>query len=374
MPPLVGGMERLNWHMADELSRYADVWIIAPAGSSALRPERTRVTEVPLKPLWRFLVQSAAAAASISRKWKPDFILAGSGLTAPAAFLGSCIAPARTGTYLHGLDAALRHPVYRAIWHPAIRRMNVVIANSTPTSVLAKTIGVHPRRLSVVHPGVQEPLRSRTALELANFRNRHRLGTGRILLSIGRLTTRKGLKEFVRHSLPSIVQNFPDIILVVIGESPTDSLHAKVQSRETIQATADGLGIGNHLRFLGVITEPEELACAFESAALHIFPVRDVPEDPEGFGMVAIEAAAHGVPTVAFASGGIVESVAQQRSGHLVEPGDYQAFSQAAQELLQTSKPPESPCIEFASSFFWPNFGKKILQSCLPEQTSRRNN
>ncbi|WP_291823415.1 hypothetical protein [Marinobacter sp.] len=30
LPPLVGGMERLNWHMADELSQYAKVRVVGP--------------------------------------------------------------------------------------------------------------------------------------------------------------------------------------------------------------------------------------------------------------------------------------------------------------------------------------------------------
>ena len=54
LPPLVGGMERLNWHIADELSRYAQVQLIGPEGSSALRPTAVQVTEVPLRPLPRY--------------------------------------------------------------------------------------------------------------------------------------------------------------------------------------------------------------------------------------------------------------------------------------------------------------------------------
>ena len=35
LPPLVGGMERLNWHIADELSRHAEVHVIGPTGAAA---------------------------------------------------------------------------------------------------------------------------------------------------------------------------------------------------------------------------------------------------------------------------------------------------------------------------------------------------
>ena len=56
LPPLVGGMERLNWHMADELSKYAEVKVIGPTGSAALKPEQISLTEAPLKPLPLFLI------------------------------------------------------------------------------------------------------------------------------------------------------------------------------------------------------------------------------------------------------------------------------------------------------------------------------
>ena len=38
LPPLVGGMERLNWHIADELSRYGEVAVVGPEGAAARKP------------------------------------------------------------------------------------------------------------------------------------------------------------------------------------------------------------------------------------------------------------------------------------------------------------------------------------------------
>jgi phosphatidylinositol alpha-1,6-mannosyltransferase len=145
-----------------------------------------------------------------------------------------------------------------------------------------------------------------------------------------------------------------------------------VQTRASIQAVADAAGIGQHLRFLGVITDPQELACAYESASLHIFPVRKLPGDPEGFGMVAIEAAAHGLPTVAFATGGIVDAVAPGQSGHLVPPGDYPALAKAALHVLADDPGAWQPrASAFAAQFAWPVMGQKlrdILQAGLNPQ------
>ncbi|WP_211236094.1 glycosyltransferase family 4 protein [Comamonas badia] len=354
-------MERLNWHIADELSRHAQVQVIGPQGSAALRPAAVPVVEVPLRPLPRFLLASAWQAVTVARRFKPHIVLAGSGLTAPAAWLVARASGARAHVYLHGLDAAVQHPVYRALWHPAIRHMDGVIANSQPTAELARGLGVAADKIRIIHPGVTLPETPQSVAALQAFRARHNLGSARLLLSVGRLTTRKGLREFVQRALPAIVQAAPDTVLVVVGEAPADSLHASVQTRPSIQAVADAAGIGQHLRFLGVITDEQELACAYESAALHIFPVRHLPGDPEGFGMVAVEATAHGLPTIAFATGGIVDAVGEGVSGHLVAPGDYGALASAAVTLLgEGTAVWQAGCRSFAAQFAWPLLGEKM--------------
>ena len=368
LPPLVGGMERLNWHIADELSRHAEVRVISPTGAAAKGPEGVRLAEVPLRPLWRFLIASMLRAIHAGLRWRPDIILAGSGLTAPAAWVVARISGARACVYLHGLDAAATHPVYRRLWLPAIRRMDVVIANSQPTAVLAHEIGVAPEKIRIVHPGVQLPTAPQSAATLEAFRRRHGLGDARILLSVGRLTTRKGLREFVQQALPAIVREAPDTVLAVVGDAPVDSLLAGVQTRDSIRAAADAAGIGDHLRFLGVITDPVELACVYESAALHVFPVRQIAGDPEGFGMVAIEAAAHGLPTVAFATGGVVDAVCDWQSGLLIAPDDYSALAQAALWVLSdTPGAWQERCQEFAARFAWPAFGQRLVSALTNE-------
>ena len=81
----------------------------------------------------------------------------------------------------------------------------------------------------------------------------------------------------------------------------------------------------------------------------------------EGFGMVAIEAAAHGLPTVAFATGGIVDAVAPGQSGHLVPPGDYPALAKAALHVLADDPGAWQPrASAFAAQFAWPVMGQKL--------------
>ena len=386
LPPMVGGMERLNWHMADELSKVADVHAIAPEGCAALAPKGITLREVPLRPLWKFLLYARALAQREACEWAPDVVLAGSGLTAPIARAAARCCGAKTCVYVHGLDVAVRHPIYRAVWMRAIRSMDRVIANSRVTAELCRCIGVPSSHVAIVHPGVDLPEERQLSREdgqegvvaegVMAFRTQHGLGNRPLLLSVGRLSTRKGLREFVGQALPRIVAAQPDVMLLIVGDVPLQALHAVAQSRESIQTAADAAGVGAHVRFLGVIGDYTELGNVFQAAQLHVFPVRDIPGDPEGFGMVAVEAAAHGLPTVAFATGGVVDAVAEGSSGRLVAPGDYPAFADTVVRVLTDTRAWGPTCVAFARQFAWSAFGRQVFEQLVkarrPVDTGRR--
>lgn len=371
LPPLVGGMERLNWHMADELSKYAEVTVIGPKGAAAIKPEQVTLIEAQLKPLPLFLLITLCKALWLALRWRPDVILAGSGLTAPIAWLASKLCRAQSAAYLHGFDITVKHKLYQRLWAPTFRKLDRIIVNSTPTKGLAFAAGIPERKISIVYPGVSLPEAPQPAENLAAFREQHGLSEKKILLSVGRLTTRKGLREFVEQALPAIVHAEPDAVLVVIGEAPKNSLGAGIQTIESIQAQAERSGVAGHIRFLGVITDQRLLATAYEAAQVHVFPVRHIPDDPEGFGMVAIEAAAHALPTVAFATGGIVDAVCHRASGYLAETNNYAELSQHVLQLLQQSIAIES-IQGFAQGFAWAQFGKAAY-SALAECAEKEN-
>ena len=362
-------MERLNWHMADELSKYAEVRVVGPRGSAAQKPDNVQITEAPLKPLPLFLIVAFIKGLWATLRWRPDAILAGSGLTAPIAWILGKLAGAKSAAYLHGFDITVDHAFYRRLWRPTFKRLDHVIVNSTPTKQLALAAGVNEAQLSIVFPGVSIPVAPQPAERIAAFREKHRLTGKKILLSVGRLTTRKGLREFVDLGLPAVVNAEPDAMLVVVGETPRNSLGAGIQTVESIQATAAKAGVSANVLFLGVITDPTELATAYEAADVHVFPVRHIPDDPEGFGMVAIEAAAHGLPTVAFATGGVVDAVAEGQSGHLAQADNYQAFSHALAAALSTERLTwRAKALEFVEPFAWPAFGERLAAQIAPNR------
>lgn len=359
LPPLVGGMERLNWHMADELAKQAEVRVLGPKGAAAFKPQSVTLTEAPLKPLPLFLLMTFFKGLWITWHWRPDVILAGSGLTAPIAWLLSKLCGARSAAYLHGFDITVNHNSYRRLWRPTFRKLDQIIVNSTPTQELAMAAGIRQSNIRIIHPGVNLPDSPQPKENITAFKEQHGLIGKKILLSVGRLTTRKGLREFVEKSLPYIVRAEPDVVLVVVGEPPKNSLGADIQTVESIQDQAEQSGLLKHISFLGVITDKNLLATIYEAADVHVFPVRCLPNDPEGFGMVAIEAAAHGIPTAAFATGGIIDAVREGESGYLAETNNYNELSQHVLRLLQHPIAIES-IQGFAQNFTWEDFGIKL--------------
>lgn len=370
LPPLMGGMERLNWHMADELAQAAEVDVVAPADSTLPTNKRIRLHGATGRPLWRFLLEATTRALAVARRRRPGIVLAGSGLTAPIAWLAARACGARAAVYLHGLDIGLRHPAYTLGWLPFIRRMDTVIANSGATRAMAIDRGVATSKIQVLHPGVDLPAAPHPQGGM-RFRERHGLGPGPILLSVGRLTERKGLREFVRDVLPAIAAIHTDVQMVVIGDTANDALAARSQSRESILREADAKGLRDRILFVGTITDSQHLSEAYRAAAVHVFPVREIPGDPEGFGMVAIEAAAHGLATVAYATGGVVDAVCHGISGQLVPSNDTEGFARAVDALL-SSRMSSEEMTRFAATFSWPRFGDQLVPLIRPDATAFR--
>lgn len=360
-PPLRGGMERLNERLLGQLRERGPAVLVGPRGSGAFVPAATPVRELPHAPLPLAIATSLPVAVAWARRWRPDVVLAGSGLMAPAAVAAARAAGAVAAVYLHGLDIIAPHWLYRTAWLPCIRRCERVLVNSRNTRQLAIECGVDAGRIHVVHPGVEPPALDPGAR--ARFRSRHGLEPDApVLLSVGRLTTRKGLAEFVARCLPSILARQPRARLVIVGDEATDALHPGSGSGiDRIRTVAREAGVAAAIDWLGACSDGE-LAEAYQAADLHVFPVRDIPGDVEGFGMVAIEAAAHGLPTVAFGVGGVPDAVATGRNGQLVEAGDYPAFASAVLDALACTDVAGrgEDARRFAKGFGWERFGAEV--------------
>jgi phosphatidylinositol alpha-1,6-mannosyltransferase len=362
-PPLVGGMERVSQKLLEAMARRGEAGLCGPAGCAGFAPTAAYVTESPLRPLPAFLLSATVKALSSAWRRRPQAVVAGSGLTAPIAWLCARGIGARAFVYLHGLDIIASNRVYQALWLPFIRRCDHVFVNSAHTQQLAFGAGVPADRIQVLHPGTDVPPFDLGARQ--RFRSGYALGDRPLLLSVGRLTRRKGLAEFVEHALPSIVARMPDALLLIVGAEASDALNRPRETeQDRIQTVAAKAGLGASLKFVGRMEELQ-LRDAYQAADCHVFPVLELPGDVEGFGMVALESAANALPTVAFAVGGVPDAVSDGTTGRLVAAGDYAGFAEGV--LVVLSKPRSAAgiqaCRDFAVDKDWDRFGDAVVRA-----------
>src|SRR5690606_21153848 len=149
---------------------------------------------------------------------------------------------------------------------------------------------------------------------------------------------------------------------LVIGADANDALHGPSASvRAQLGLLAERMGVSSNVRFIGHCSD-SALSAAYQAADVHVFPVLDLPGDVEGFGMVALESAAHGLPTVAFAVGGVPDAVKEGVTGTLVPAGNYPAFADAVSTHLEEGRGGAglAQCRAFAEAKSWTVFGTRL--------------
>jgi phosphatidylinositol alpha-1,6-mannosyltransferase len=227
-------------------------------------------------------------------------------------------------TYGKELTTAPRNG-YRVLERIALRRAQAVVAISRFTAQQVVDLGTPLERVHIISPAVPQAFLDvrRDEARVAEFRARHQVGTGPVLLTLGRLVLRKGVDQVIR-SLPAILRAHPGATYLIGGSGPAEPI---------LRALVDDLRLHEHVRFMGHVAD-KELATCYDSADLFLMPSRVLPSgDSEGFGIVLLEAQARGVPVVAGLNGGMSDAVAPD-CGLLVDGDSGDQVAAAALRVL----------------------------------------
>lgn len=145
-----------------------------------------------------------------------------------------------------------------------------------------------------------------------------------LLLGVGQLIERKGWEYTVR-CLPTIVEQFPQAKLLIIGPSqPAEPLF-----RQRLLQLASDLGVEHHLQIMQD-NPPTFIRAAYQSATLLTHP-----SFVESFGMVLLEAMTVGLPIVAHNGTGIPCIVENDITGYTVDVCDVSAYTEALLHVLR---------------------------------------
>jgi glycosyltransferase involved in cell wall biosynthesis len=143
--------------------------------------------------------------------------------------------------------------------------------------------------------------------------------TSDTILFLGRMTTLKGGDVLIRAVGRAAVDLGRPVRLIMAGEGPQRSEWQQVARHERVNA-----------EFPGWLDSPRRIDALAHASTLAVPSLW-----PEPFGLVGLEAAARGVPAVAFDTGGIRQWLNHGVSGLLVPPaGSHQAMATALAAIL----------------------------------------
>jgi phosphatidylinositol alpha-1,6-mannosyltransferase len=226
--------------------------------------------------------------------------------------------------YAHGeeLTGWGRGAKYRAMCF-TLRHANRVVANSDNTRNELRRMGVNPEKITVIYPGVDIHC-FRPDLPFDDLREGLGWREGqKLLLSVGRLSRRKGFDMVIR-CLPQLLQQGLDIHYVVIGIGEDD---------DYLKQVASELGVNECVHLLGHVA-PQDLPRWYNACDVFVMPNRDINGDTEGFGMVYLEAAACGKPAIAGKAGGTGNAVIDGSTGLRVDGERAGEITSALSRLL----------------------------------------
>lgn len=203
------------------------------------------------------------------------------------------------------------------------RHADRIIANSDFTRRQLLELGVQATRISLISPGV-DTQRFRPNLPTDKIRSYLGIQDGqRLILSVGRLSRRKGFDQVIR-SIPLLIKEGIDARYALIGIG---------EDRDYLSGLAQEHGIADRVHLLGHVPT-EDLPLWYNACDVFIMPNREIDGDTEGFGMVFLEAAACGKPAIAGDAGGTGAAVQNGVTGYLVKGEDVEKIADTLKNLL----------------------------------------
>lgn len=299
-PPSRGGMQQLSHHIAAELAALRPLTLVRWwAGQWGL----------PLFMAWALLRLSwGLLRRQVRVVLIGDPVL--SVLAVPARWAGVPVA-----AVVHGLDVTYPSPLYqwylrRFFW----RRLDAYLCISRFVRDQLLGQGIAAAQCAVIVPGVSAPADAPARAQEPGLR----------LLILGRLVRRKGALWFVQQVMPRLSAWNPQLHLDIVGEGP---------ERAAIEQAIAQAQLGDKVRLWGDVDEAQK-AQRMHECDLVLMPNRRVDGDPEGFGLVALEAAMRRRYVLAADLEGLRDAVGHVDIGVLLPPQDADAWFVAITRLL----------------------------------------
>jgi glycosyltransferase involved in cell wall biosynthesis len=306
-PPVIGGIEKQNYEIGKALAAITRTDIIANTRGKWLLP--------------LFLPYALLRALLSIHKY--DAVLLGDGVLGMLGYLIKLVSTKPVACIVHGLDLTYRNAFYQKLWIKVfLPRLDRLIAVGNATIHQGMLRGLPASKFIFIPNGVAAPetpvAGSREDLEA--FLNRKLCGP--VILTLGRLVPRKGVVWFIENVINRLDA---DITYIVAGEGREQSAILNAIRAGNLQ---------NRVLYIGGVSDRDK-ELLFCTADIFVQPNIKVAGDMEGFGLVVLEAAMHGLVVVASEIEGLKDAIHDGQNGFLVAAGDADAYVLKIRQILQ---------------------------------------
>ncbi|MCL5072415.1 MAG: glycosyltransferase family 4 protein [Actinobacteria bacterium] len=175
------------------------------------------------------------------------------------------------------------------------------------------------------------------------------------IIFAGRLISHKNVDILIK-SIKLIVEKNPDIKSLIIGDGP---------EKERLESLTQKLNLERNIKFLGFLENYDDVYALMKSSKIFI-----LPSTREGFGIVALEANACGIPvlTIDHKNNAVRDLIRENRNGFICRLNEEEIAEKIIMVLENNSgRDMKKSCMDFAEKYDWNKIVGEIEEIYLNE-------
>jgi len=247
----------------------------------------------------------------------------------------------------------INHPIGSSLntrMNKVFKKVKFIVANSKYTKELGVSMGLEERKIHIIHPGTNYPIKIHKDEE---SKAKYIFGSAfPKIITIARLDKRKSHQN-VLMTIKNLIPIYPGIKYVCVGDG---------DERNNLESLRKQLNIEKQVIFLPKVENNLKVALLNESD-LYLMPSVVYKKSVEGFGISFIEAGCYGKGSIGGKDGGQADAIDEGRTGYLCDGNDLNSIYETILKFFQNDhhKVLGLQAKEFSKKFKWENIVKQYL-------------
>jgi len=339
-PPELGGMQSLMWGLTKEMSKNFMIKVFADYQENHKEFDKKENFSIERVGGIKFLrkIRKAQLINEYLKENKVQGIIADHWKS-----LELINTDKKKYCLIHGKE--INHPKGSSLNNRVVKVLNgveKVIANSEYTKNLAIDSGVKKGKIVVINPGV-DPINELNKKSLEKVESLLKVKSPR-LITVSRFDKRKN-HEKVIMALRNLKQKYPDIVYICIGYGDEE---------DNLKKLVKELDLNLQVMFFKDISDDLKNALIAKSN-IFVMPSIIHKKSVEGFGIVYLEAAQYGIPSLGGKDGGASDAIDHNKTGLICDGNNLEDIYSSLDSMIENKKYIEfgKNAKEYVSKFEW---------------------